>query len=101
MSRRQTLRALGCAGAAAALPRYAAAAEPRLDPKDPAAVAAGYVESAARADTKKYSNFVKGSSCENCAQLQGAAGAAYRPCAFFQGKLVAVGGWCSAWTPEI
>ena len=64
-------------------------------------MAVGYVENASRADAKKYSNYVKGSTCGNCAQLQGAAGAPYRPCDFFQGKLVAVDGWCSAWTPEM
>jgi len=90
----------GAAGAAT-LPRYALAAAPHLDTKDPAALAAGYVENASQVDAKKYSNFAKGSSCENCAQLQGAAGAPYRPCDFFQGKLVAVAGWCSAWTPEM
>jgi hypothetical protein len=34
-------------------------------------------------------------------QLQGAAGSDYRPCAIFKGKLVAVAGWCSAWTAEM
>jgi hypothetical protein len=99
-SRREVLRTLAGAAGAAALPRYAFAAD-RLDLKDPKAVAVGYVESTAQVDGKKYSNYVSGSSCANCMQLQGAAGAAYRPCDFFQGKLVASAGWCSAWAPEM
>jgi hypothetical protein len=100
ISRRDALRTLAGAAGAAALPRHAFAAA-RLDVKDPAAVAVGYVEDASQVDGKKYSNYAHGSSCENCMQLQGAAGTAYRPCDFFQGKLVAAAGWCSAWTPEM
>jgi hypothetical protein len=74
---------------------------PHLDVKDPAAVAVGYVEDAAKVDAKKYPDYSQGSNCENCLQLQGAAGASYRPCSLFPGKLVAVAGWCSAWTAEI
>jgi hypothetical protein len=77
-------------------------AEPqKLDVKDPAAAALGYVESAAQVDVKKFPAFVKGSNCENCLQLQGKAGGDYRPCSLFPGKLVAVGGWCSGWAPEM
>lgn len=100
ISRREALRTLAGAAGVAALPRHAFAAE-RLDVKDPKAVAAGYVENTEQVDTKKYSNFVRGSSCANCLQLQGAAGADYRPCDFFQGKLVAAAGWCTAWTAEM
>jgi hypothetical protein len=91
------------AGAVTALPpRVCRAAPPsRLDPKDPAAVAVGYTEQAGNVDTKKYPSFVKGSTCENCLLLQGAAGAGYRPCDLFPGKLVSAGGWCSGWTAEI
>ena len=73
----------------------------KLDVNDPAAVALGYVEDASRVDLKKYPGFVKGSSCENCLQLQGTPGNSYRPCSLFQGKLVAVGGWCSGWAAEM
>ena len=91
------------AGAASVtvLSRHSFAEAARLDLKDPAAVAAGYVENASQVDPKKYSTYVPGSSCANCMQLQGAAGPAYRPCDFFQGKLVAVAGWCTAWTAEM
>jgi hypothetical protein len=100
ISRREALRTLASVAGVATLPRFAFAAE-RLDAKDPAAVAAGYVENAAQVDGKKYPNYVAGSSCANCLLLQGAAGAAYRPCEFFQGKLVAAAGWCSAWAAEM
>jgi hypothetical protein len=108
VSRRALLETLSLAVAAASLCRQPARGaealkgQPqKLDVKDPAAVALGYVESAAQVDVKKYPAFVKGSNCENCLQLQGKAGSDYRPCALFPGKLVAVSGWCSSWTPEM
>ena len=82
--------------------RRSAGAEPsRLDVKDPTALALGYVEDAAQIDGKKFTDYVRGSNCENCLQLQGSAGSTYRPCGLFPGKLVAVGGWCKSWTPEM
>ncbi len=77
-------------------------AEPvRLDEKDPAAVALAYVANAAGIDAKKHPEFVAGSTCENCLQLQGSACDNYRPCSLFPGKLVSVSGWCKGWTPEM
>jgi hypothetical protein len=104
ITRRVMVRNFGiAAGLSAALPwRPALCAAPaRLDVKDPAAIALGYVESAAQVDTKKYPKYVQGSNCENCLQLQGSAGNNYRPCSLFPGKLVSVSGWCKAWMPEI
>jgi hypothetical protein len=103
LSRRTALIRLGLsAGAVVALAKGAQAAEaPHLDPKDPQAAKLGYVESAAQVDAKKFPAYAKGQTCENCLQLQGAAGAPYRPCTVFPGKTVAVAGWCSSWTPEI
>jgi hypothetical protein len=103
VSRRALIKTLSLTMAAASLgSRQAGGAEPqKLDVKDPAAIALGYVESAAQVDVKKYPAFVKGSNCDNCLQLQGKAGSDYRPCALFPGKLVAVSGWCSGWTPEM
>jgi High potential iron-sulfur protein len=91
------------AAAAAVLPRRtsSAAATPRLDVKDPAAVALGYVENAEKVDAKKYPSYVKGSTCDNCLLLQGSSGPNYRPCNLFPGKVVSVRGWCSGWTAEI
>jgi hypothetical protein len=72
-----------------------------LDVKDSAAVSLGYVENASQVDVKKYPNYVKGSNCDNCLQLQGTPGNNYRPCSLFPGKLVSVSGWCSGWTAEM
>lgn len=105
--RRALLKSLAiAAGTAALLPvRRPRAAEPahlaHLDVKDPAAKAVGYVENASQVDIKKYPSYVKGSTCENCSLLQGAAGAAYRPCELFPGKVVSARGWCSGWAAEI
>jgi hypothetical protein len=82
--------------------RRSVAAEPeKLSVKDPAAVALGYVEDAAQVDVKKYPGYVKGSTCENCLQLQGKSGDAYRPCSLFAGKVVSAKGWCSGWAAEM
>ena len=101
-SRRAVMQELAIAAAGLLLYRAAPAAEPqRLDVKDPAAAARGYVENAAQVNAGKYPAYVKGSSCENCLLLQGASGADYRPCSLFPGKAVSVRGWCSGWTAEI
>jgi hypothetical protein len=104
-SRRHLVQALalGAATTAAQPWRLSLSAEPlpKLDVKDPAAVAVGYVENAARVDTKKFPGFVQGSNCDNCLLLQGKPGNNFRPCTLFQGKLVSVGGWCSGWTAEM
>jgi hypothetical protein len=103
-TRRKVVKNLSLAAALPAALSWhrARGAQPaRLDVKDPAAVAVGYVENAAQVDIKKYPAYVKGSNCENCLQLQGSAGDNYRPCGLFPGKLVSVSGWCKAWTPEI
>ena len=103
ITRRVMVRNLSfAAGLSAAALRPALCAAPaRLDVKDPAAIAVGYVENAAQVDAKKYPTYVQGTNCENCLQLQGSAGNNYRPCSLFPDKLVSVSGWCKAWTPEI
>ncbi len=103
LSRRSLIKTLSIAVGAAALPSLQSrSAEPaKLDVKDPAAVALGYVENVAQIDPKKYPDYAKGSECENCLQLQGSAGNNYRPCTLFPGKLVSVSGWCKGWTPEL
>lgn len=103
ISRRVVLAKLAvAAGLAAVPPSKSRSAEPaRLDVKDPAAQALGYVENASGIDTRKYPSYVKGSNCDNCLQLQGKAGNNYRPCSVFPGKLVSVSGWCSSWTAEM
>ncbi len=104
-SRRELVKTMTFAAAAALSAavgtRTRGAEMAKLDVHDPAAAALGYVEDASRVDLKKYPGYVKGSSCDNCLQLQGTPGNSYRPCGLFQGKLVAVGGWCSGWAAEM
>jgi len=104
VTRRNVIKSLSVAAGVsvglACRPTFGAEA-PRLDVKDPAATALGYVENVNRLDTKKYPEFVPGSSCENCLQLQGVAGNNYRPCGLFPGKLVSVSGWCKSWAAEM
>jgi high potential iron-sulfur protein len=98
------VKSLGVAAGMSAAPPWchAQAAQPaRLDVKDPAAIAQGYVLNASQTDTKKYPQYVPGSSCENCLLLQGTAGNTYRPCSLFSGKLVSVSGWCKGWSAEM
>jgi hypothetical protein len=104
VTRRAVVQNLGLAAALSAAPpwrRAQSAAPKRLDVKDPAAIALGYVENVAQVDVKKYPDYVPGSNCENCLQLQGSAGSNYRPCNLFPGKLVSVSGWCKGWSPEM
>jgi High potential iron-sulfur protein len=107
ISRRWLLRNIGfaaAAGIATTAPckkTFADAEPPHLDVKDPAASALGYVEHTSEVDRKKYPEYVDGSSCENCLQLQGSPGNNYRPCTLFPGKGVSVSGWCKGWTAEM
>ena len=83
---------------AAGLIRDAAAADlPHLDEKDPLAVAMGYVHDASKLDATKAPTHKPGQKCDNCVQLQGKEGDAWRPCNLFAGKLVAAEGWCKVW----
>jgi High potential iron-sulfur protein len=104
ITRRVVVQNLSLAAALSAAPPWRqtqSAAPRRLDVKDPAAIALGYVENVAQVDVKKYPDYVPGSNCENCLQLQGSAGNDYRPCNLFPGKLVSVSGWCKGWSPEM
>jgi High potential iron-sulfur protein len=103
ISRRSLLKglALGTAGAALGARGARSTEIAKVDVHDPQAVALGYVENASQVDAKKYPQYVAGSNCDNCLQLQGKPGNNYRPCTLFAGKLVAVSGWCSGWTAEM
>jgi hypothetical protein len=103
VSRRNLLKglALGAAGAVIGARGVRSAEIAKVDVHDPQAVALGYVENTSQVDAKKYPQYVVGSNCDNCLQLQGKPGNNYRPCTLFAGKLVAVSGWCSGWTAEM
>ncbi|MDR5760120.1 high-potential iron-sulfur protein [Caballeronia sp. LZ035] len=69
-----------------------------LSESDPAAVAVGYTENAAKVDKKKYPNYATDQTCANCSLFQGKSTDAWGGCTLFGDKLVAGRGWCSSWT---
>lgn len=83
-----------------ASPQAAANTGPLVDEKDPVALGLGYVADSSRADKTRYTQYVSGSACSNCALYQGAAGSAQGGCPLFAGKQVASKGWCSAWAKK-
>jgi hypothetical protein len=90
-----TLPAAGLIGEAAAQ-----GAPPKLDEKDPLAVAMGYVHDVKQVDPNKTPQFKPGSNCANCLQLTGKEGDTWRPCNIFPGKLVNANGWCKVWVAK-
>ncbi len=90
------------AGAAAcgAVIATGARAQAMVDPKDPQAMALGYVADATKVDTKKYPKFAPGQTCGNCTLFQGKPTDAAGGCPLFAGKQVAGKGWCSAWVKK-
>jgi hypothetical protein len=73
---------------------------PHVTSDDPTAKALYYVEDATKVDKSNPMavRYTEGQHCANCVQSQGDAGADWRPCNLFPGKLVSSKGWCSAWT---
>ncbi|TDJ41592.1 MAG: twin-arginine translocation signal domain-containing protein [Gammaproteobacteria bacterium] len=97
LTRRHFLRNLAVAGSASSvfmLDPAIAQDLPKLSLDDPLAVGLQYVEDATASSSPAYK---AGSTCDNCLQIQGPAGDAFRRCAIVPGKLVAAAGWCSAW----
>ena len=86
--------------APATSPASPVAAGPMVDEKDAAAVSLGYVGDASKVDKAKYSQYVSGSMCSNCALYQGAAGSAQGLCPLYAGKQVAAKAWCTAWAKK-
>ena len=72
----------------------------KVDEKDPQAVGLGYVADTTKADAKKFPKHASDQKCSNCALYQGTAGDAAGGCPLFGTKLVAAGGWCSAWAKK-
>jgi hypothetical protein len=100
LSRRRFLRNLAIAAPAGSLLLgHPAGAEelPKLALDDPLAVGLQYVEDAT---TSTAPNYQAGQNCDNCLQIRGNEGDAYRPCAIVPGKSVAAAGWCSAWVAK-
>ena len=76
----------------------AGAESAHLSESDPAAVAVGYKEDAAKVDRAKYPNYAAGQTCATCSLYQGKSTDAWGGCTLFSDKLVAGRGWCSSWT---
>jgi hypothetical protein len=70
---------------------------PHLTTDDPTAMALAYVEDAT---TSTHPRYMAGQTCAGCAQIQGEAGADWRPCALFPGKVVSSHGWCNVWVAK-
>lgn len=62
----------------------------KLSSDDAQAKALGYVEKTP----------VAGSTCGNCMQSKGEAGAQWLGCNIFPGKQVNAGGWCKVWSKK-
>jgi len=101
-TRRAFIQILPLAGAAAALGASVARAAdaPMLDPKDPQAVALGYVADATKADKAKFPRYAAGQACAGCQLYQGKPADAAAPCTLFGGKQVSGKGWCSAYVKK-
>jgi hypothetical protein len=101
-TRRAFIQILPLAGAAAVLGASVARAAdaPLLDPKDPQAVALGYVADATKADKVKFPRYAAGQACGSCQLYQGKPGDAAAPCALFGGKQVGAKAWCSAYVKK-
>jgi hypothetical protein len=83
------------------LPLAARAADaPKVDEKDPQAMALGYKNDTKQVDKSKFPTHDPSQHCAGCQLFQGAAGAASGPCPIFSGKAVAAEGWCSAYVKK-
>ena len=98
-----TILAVGTTAAAATAAATAPAnyaALPHVTATDPVVVALAYHESAKTVETAKFPNYKPGQQCNNCLQLTGKDGDAWRPCNLFPGKLVNAGGWCKVYVKK-
>lgn len=82
--------------AALATANLSVAQAAKVSESDPQAAALGYKDDATKVDKAKFPRYAAGQSCASCQLYQGAATGTGK-CAIFQGKLVASGGWCSAY----
>lgn len=99
-TRRRFITIVPVAGTALLAARTVQAQAAALDPKDPQAVALGYVPDTTKADKAKFPKHTPDQHCGNCQLFQGAATAEKAPCTLFQGKQVLNKAWCSAWVKK-
>lgn len=101
-NRRVFLKSLSQIAAASAMgvTITARAEMPKLDEKDPQAIALGYKNDTSKADNTKFPKHTVAQQCSNCQLFQGKAADAWGPCPIFAGKQVSSKGWCSAYTKK-
>jgi len=73
--------------------------QPRVNAKDPAAIAIGYIEDVSKIDASKEPLFKPNSRCSNCTYFHSAeAKGGDAPCTVFANQIVMGKGWCRAWS---
>lgn len=98
--RRVVLKSMSYAAVAGAagMPLMLYAAVKKIDPKDPQAVALGYVDDTTKVDKKKYPKHDNSQQCNNCQfYVKAQEEENIAPCTILANKGVAAKGWCSAW----
>jgi hypothetical protein len=83
-------------GTLATLQAQAQTPAPKVDEKDPQAVALGYVSDTTKANQTKYPKHTKDQACGACQLFQGKATDATGLCPIFAGRQVSSHGWCSS-----
>ena len=78
----------------------AQATGPKVDEKDAAAAAVGYVADTSKVDKKRFAKHTTAQICTNCNFFVGKATDAWGGCPLFASKQVAGPGWCSAWVKK-
>ena len=99
-SKRSLIALIPAAGVALLAGRAGFAQSARLDEKDAVAVALGYKHDAAAVDTKKHTQYVKGSICANCTLYAGKPSDPWASCGAVGGKQVNAKGWCVAYVKK-
>ena len=72
----------------------------KVDETEPLALQLGYHVDAASVDESKFPQYTNQQSCRNCQLYTGTPNEPWGPCTIFGYRLVAAGGWCSAWTAK-
>ena len=98
-SRRIFLMQMAATGPALALASraQAQAAAPKVDEKDPQAMALGYVADTTKANQAKFPKHANDQHCGGCQLFQGKPADAFAMCPIFAGRQVAGKGWCSSY----
>jgi hypothetical protein len=79
--------------------RGAQAATPILSESDPAAVKLGYTPDTSKVDVKQFPKHEASQDCGGCQLFESIpdGNEPYGNCPLFEGRRVAVKGWCSSW----